>query len=510
MKGAQKNEAYTIVDAVIDLLESKSIDRQDFQEVVESAFISVLKKKYDAEDSFYVTFNLDKGDIEIYREWQIVADGEVESEHLEMELTRAQELDPELEVGDEYVEIIDYRTFGRRTITNLKQALMHKIREIEKNAVYEEYKDRVGEIIHADVHQVDRGRGVILNIDRTEFRMPPNEQVRSEKYHRGSSLRVLIKEVRRENNRDPEIIVSRADPNFIRRLFEVEVPEIAEGIIQIRRIARVPGRRTKIAVESNDPRIDPVGSCVGMKGVRIQAIVRELDNEKIDIINYSSDAESFIKKAMSPNKPLQVRLLGDNRALVVLSDEEYNKMIERQQRRWETRNEGEEFAFMPNEDMVFRLASEISNYQLELINETEHIARQLHEEEIEEELGITDVMGVSEEVSSKLIDAGYYLAEKMLDVPLETLAEKSGLPLEVLRQTRRLVSSYFQDFKIADVVDLPRAYKEALMVAGYIYVEDFLNARSDEAIERTGLTEDDLVEVMSILADFDSQSSDED
>ena len=199
---------------------------------------------------------------------------------------------------------------------------------------------------------------------------------------------------------------------------------------------------------------------------------------------------------MSPNKPLQVRLLGDNRALVVLSDEEYNKMIERQQRRWETRNEGEEFAFMPNEDMVFRLASEISNYQLELINETEHIARQLHEEEIEEELGITDVMGVSEEVSSKLIDAGYYLAEKMLDVPLETLAEKSGLPLEVLRQTRRLVSSYFQDFKIADVVDLPRAYKEALMVAGYIYVEDFLNARSDEAIERTGLTEDDLVEVM--------------
>ncbi len=510
MKVAQKSEATSIVDAVVELLESKNIDRRDFQEVVESAFISVLKKRFDSEECFYVTFNMDKGDIEIYREWQVVADGEVENEHLEMELSSAQKHDSEVEVGDEFVEIIDYRKFGRRTITNLKQALMHKIREIEKNAIYEEYKDRVGEIIHAEVHQVDRGRGVILNIDRTEFRMPPVEQVRSEKYYRGSSLRVLIKDVRRESNRDPEIIVTRADPAFIRRLFEVEVPEIAEGIIQIRRIARVAGRRTKIAVESNDPRIDPVGSCVGMKGVRIQAIVRELDNEKIDIINFSSDPETFIKKAMSPNKPLQVRIVETGRALVVLSDEEYTKMVERQKRRWEARAEPEdEFDFDPVDDMVFRLASEISGYELELVNETDHLAIQLHEQEIEEELRITEVVGVSEEVTAALIDAGIYLAEKVLDEPLQKLQEKTGLDEDALRHVRRCVSTYFQDFKIVDVVDLPKAYKDALISGGFNQVDEFLSAQSELAAEQTGLAEEDLDEVMRILGDFDSQGIEE-
>lgn len=509
MKDAQKTtEAGGIVDAVVQLLESKNIDRQDFQEVVESAFISVLKKRFDSEECFYVTFNLDKGDIEIYREWEVVADGEVENEHLQLEFTEARKKDPEVDVGEDFVEIIDYRKFGRRTITNLKQALMHKIREIEKNAVYEEYKDRVGEIIHADVHQVDRSRGVILNIDRVEFRMPPAEQVRSEKYYRGSSLRVLIKEVRRENNRDPEIIVSRADSNFIRRLFEVEVPEISEGIIHIRKIARVPGRRTKIAVESSDPRIDPVGSCVGMKGVRIQAIVRELDNEKIDIINYSSDPEGFIKKAMSPNKPLQVRITDPGRALVVLSDEEYGKMIERQQRRHEARGEGGGFRFDPMDDMVFRLAGEISGYELELVNETDHLALQLHEQEIEEDLKITDVIGIADETAAAFIDGGVYLAERLLDEPLLGLVERTGLAEDVVREARRSVSAYFQDFKIMDVVDLPKAYKDALVSGGYTFVEEFLNDSSNLANERTGLDDEDLGEVMKVLGDFDSQASD--
>ena len=330
MKEARKTETGGIVDAVIQLLESKNIDRQDFQEVVQEAFISVLKKRFDSEENFSVTFNMDKGDIEIYREWTVVADGEVENEHLEMELTRAQTHDPDIEAGDDFVEIIDYRTFGRRAILNLKQALMHKIREIEKNAVYEEYKDRVGEIIHADVHQVDRNRGVILNIDRVEFRMPSSEQVKSEKYHRGLPLRVLIKDVRRENNRDPEIIVSRSDPNFVRRLFEVEVPEIADGIIHIRKIARVPGRRTKIAVESSDSRIDPVGSCVGMKGVRIQAIVKELHDEKIDIIEWSQDPVVYISKAISPARVSGVYLTeAEKTATVVVMEDQLSLAIGR-------------------------------------------------------------------------------------------------------------------------------------------------------------------------------------
>jgi transcription termination/antitermination protein NusA len=505
MKAAQKNQGAGIVDAVIDLLESKNIDRRDFQEVVESAFISVLKKRFDSEECFYVTFNMDKGDIEIYREWQVVADGEVENEHIEMELSIAVTHDDEVEVGDEFVEIIDFRKFGRRTIINLKQALMHKIREIEKNAVYEEYKDRIGEIIHADVLQIDRGRGVILNIDQTEFRMPLSEQIRSEKYYRGNSIRVMIKDVKRENNRDPEVIVSRADPDFIKRLFEVEVPEISEGIIQIRRIARVPGRRTKIAVESSDQRIDPVGSCVGMKGVRIQAIVRELDKEKIDIINFSSDTEAFIKKAMSPNKPLMVRMSGLGKAVVVLTDDEYNKMVERQKRRLEARGDSEDsFEFKPEDDMVFKLAAEISGYELELVSETDHLANQLHEQEIEEDLKIEDVVGIHETISSKLMESGIVLAERLLDEPLHEISEKTGIAMEKLRDARRFVAAYFQDFKIADVVDLPRAYKDALISGGYTFVDDFLGDSNSAACEKTGLDEVDLSEVMNVLGDFDA------
>ncbi len=508
MKDARKVEGVSIVDAVIQLLESKNIDRQDFQEVVESAFISVLKKRFDSEESFYVTFNLDKGDIEIYREWEVVEDGEVENDHLEIELTNARKLDPEVEVGEEVVEIIDYRKFGRRTILNLKQALMHKIREIEKNSVYEEYKDRIGEVIHAEVHQVDKHKGVILNIDHVEFRMPPSEMIKSEKIHRSSSLRALIKDVRRENNRDPEIIVSRADPNFIRRLFEVEVPEIADGIIRISKIARVPGRRTKIAVESTDPRIDPVGSCVGMKGQRIQAIVNEVGKEKIDIIDFAADPVSLIKKAMSPNKPLKVILQGSERALVVLSDEEYRGMIERQQKRHELRGDTGEFVFDPADDMVFRLAAEITGYDLTLASESDHLSMELTTEAEDEDLGIMDVVGIPDTITGKFIEAGVYHAERLLDEPIAVLIEKTGLPEEEVRSARRCVSAYFQDFKVADVVDLPRAYKDILIGAGYAHVEDFLNDPASKAMERTGLTSEDMEAVMLVLGDFDNQAQD--
>lgn len=509
MKRNLELEPEGIVEAIKDLLGSKAIDKDDFQEVVESAFISVLKKKYTQEEVFSVTFNMEKGDIEIYRDWQVVDDEELEDEELEMPLSRALELDPEAEAGGLFVEIIDYRKFGRRAITNLKQALMHKIREIEKNAVYEEYKDRIGEIIHADVHQVNR-RGVILNIERTEFIMPPREQVRSERYYRGSSLRVLIKDVVRENNKDPEIIVSRSDPNFIRRLFEVEVPEIAEGIIQIKAIARVPGRRTKIAVESSDPRIDPVGSCVGMKGVRIQAIVRELDNEKIDIINYSSDAESFIKKAMSPNKPLIVSITGMGSALVVLNEEEHGKMVERQKRRWETRDDiSGDFVFNPMDDMVFRLAQEITGFTLTLANESDHLAAQLHQEQIEEDLRIVDVAGITDSVAGRLIEGGYFLAERLLDDATDTICEKTGLSAAEVADVRRRVAAYFQDIKITDVADLPKAYKDALITGGFHTVEEYLGARLEEIAERSGLDPQDLEEVTRILSSYDTQVEEE-
>jgi N utilization substance protein A len=278
---------HEIVDAVSQLLRDKGIDKDVFQEIIESVFLSMIKKKYGQSDNFSIIFNLDKGDIEIQCYKNVVEDGNVTDPLLEISLSEALTYDPGAEMGEETMVMVDYeKEFGRRIITSAKQHLMQRLREIEKENLFQEFKDRVGEVVIGDVHQITRNE-TRLNIEKTEVVMPRSEQVYNERYRRGDTVKAIILEVSR-TTKDPEIIVSRRDVSFVKRLFELEVPEIFDGIVEIKAIAREAGDRTKIAVTSNDKRIDPIGACVGMKGVRIQAVVKELNREKIDIIQWTS------------------------------------------------------------------------------------------------------------------------------------------------------------------------------------------------------------------------------
>ncbi|HQG44413.1 MAG TPA: transcription termination factor NusA, partial [bacterium] len=291
-----KNE---IVEAFSLLVKEKNIDKEVLSRILQEIFLGLLKKKYGPNGNYSIFVNMEKGEIEIYQSKNVVT--EVTDDVTEIALEEAQKSAPDMEEGDEFLEIIDPSTFGRRLIISAKQNLNQRIKEIEKEVVYEEYKNRVGEIIIGEIRQVNRDE-IFMTVDnRTEVILPKNEQIKDERHHRGGTLRAVIKEVRK-SNRGPEIVVSRADDMFITRLFENEVPEIDEGIIEVRGIAREAGERTKIAVYSHDKRIDAVGACVGMKGMRIQSIVKELNNEKIDIINWSSEPEIFITRALSPAK----------------------------------------------------------------------------------------------------------------------------------------------------------------------------------------------------------------
>ena len=383
-----------IVEAITQLLKEKDIEKDSFQEIIQGVFLSVIKKIYGESDNFDVIFNMEKGDIEIYCEKAIVEDDEVEDSMKQIGISKAREEDPDFEIGEDYVEIIDYRSFGRRAILAIKQNLIQRIKDIEKENLFKEFSERVGEIVIADIHQINR-KEIRLNIDKTEVILPREEQIYNERYRMGQSIRCIIKEVRK-TTKEPEIIVSRSDSSFIRRLFELEVPEIYDGIIEIKSIAREAGDRTKIAVDSNDKRIDPVGACVGMKGVRIQAIVRELNNEKVDIIAWSGDPELFIRRALSPVTPTEVVMNSDeNTALVIIPDEHIASAVGRK-------------------GQNIRLASNLSGFELNPIKESDY-----YEEEIE----ISSITEIDEDTRKKLEEAGYQYADEVLDAGLEKLLE---------------------------------------------------------------------------------------
>lgn len=387
-----------IVVAITELLKEKDIDKDSFQDLIQNVFLSVIKKIYGDNDNFDVIFNMDKGDIEIYCEKHIVEDGAVENPVTEIELSHARKEDPDFEVGDDYVEIIDYRKFGRRAILSIKQNLMQRIKEIEKENLFKEFNARVGEVVIADIHQINR-REIKLNIEKTEVVLPKEEQIYNERYRMGQSIRCIIKEVRK-TTKEPEIIVSRADPGFIKRLFELEVPEIYDGIIEIKSISREAGDRTKIAVDSNDKRIDPVGACVGMKGVRIQAIVRELNNEKIDIIAWSNDNEMFIRRALAPVVPTEVIINHDEKsALAIIPDEYIASAVGRK-------------------GQNIRLASNLTGFDLKPIKESEY-----YEAEIE----ISSVKELSDLTRHKLEEAGYHYADEIVDAGIERIMEIPGI-----------------------------------------------------------------------------------
>lgn len=408
---------HDVVDAVSILLREKGIDRETFQEIIESVFFSMIKRKYGESDNFSVIFNMDKGDIEIQCIKNVVEDDAVVDKSTQIGISEAKEYDPWAEVDEETMVMIDYEEeFGRRVITSAKQHLVQRIREIEKENLYHEFSERVGEIVIGDIHQINRHE-IRLNIDKTEVIMPRKEQVYNERYRRGDPIKALVLEVNR-TSRDPEIIISRKSNNFVRRLFELEVPEIFDGIVEIKAIAREAGDRTKIAVDSSDKRVDPVGACVGMKGVRIQAIVKELNREKIDIVQWTNEQHLFIRRSLNPVIPLELVFLeGGNKVLAVIQDDQIPQAIGKK-------------------GQNIRLASQLTGFDIEPVRSSDYY---------QEELDLADVEGIEPMYIEILKTAGYISAEDVLNTERDILKETVKIENEVMDNIIEVLSGYFEE-----------------------------------------------------------------
>lgn len=311
-----------LIEVFSEIAREKNVERSELGSIIEELFLHLVERERGDASNCSVIVNLDKGEFEIYVEKEIVED--VEDPVMEITLDEIRDMDPELagdlELGESFIEIIDPIIFGRRMIHLAKQFFAQKLQDVEKKYIYEDYANRVGEIVIGTVHQVQRDN-TFVNIEHAELRMPRKEQIKSERYRRGDAIRAVIKSVE-ITSRGPDIMISRSDNHFLYKLFEMEVPEIEDGVIEIRSISRHPGERAKIIVQSHDRRIDPVGACVGMRGSRIQAIVRELNNEKIDIINYSEQSEILVSRALSPAKPLDLYIDDDRKYCVAIFDDD--------------------------------------------------------------------------------------------------------------------------------------------------------------------------------------------
>ena len=408
-----------IVEAVTQIAKERNISRDVVSEILENIFISMIKRKYGTADNFDIFVNMDKGEVEVYQIKTIVET--VTDPVTEITLENARTVEPDLELGDEFIEIIDPSIFGRRLITSAKQSLNQKIREAEKEVLFNEFKDRIGEIVVGDVRQINRDE-VLISVDHMEVSLKRGEQIYNERYHRGDTIRAVIKEVS-QTNRGPEVIVSRTDPQFLIRLFEIEVPEIYDGIIEIKRVARFPGDRAKVAVSSNDKRIDAVGACVGLKGVRIQSIVKELNNEKIDVINWSSEPEIFISRSLSPAKPMKIIIDDEKKtATAIISDEQISLAIGRggQNR---------------------QLASMLTNHEITTIKESDWEL----ETTKEEKLLLSEIPELTKSIVAKLTAAGYESAEEILDAGIDALLELKGVGEKTALKILEVLNSYYEE-----------------------------------------------------------------
>lgn len=401
-----------IIESFSAIAREKNIDRAHLGTIIEDLFLVLIQKKYGEEyTNFSVIVNMDKGTIEIYQELTIV--DTVENPVVEISLENARKVESDLEVGDPFIEIIDPTDFGRRLISTAKQFLNQRIREIERQSVYDEYIQLVGTIATGDVHQVRRDN-VYVNIDKVELRLPRSEQIPNERYRRGSTIRALVKSVEL-TPKGPDVVVSRAANDFLIRLFEMEVPEIEDGIIEIRKVARAPGDRSKIVVYSHDKRIDAVGACVGMRGSRIQAIVRELNGEKIDIINWSEQPEILVSRALSPAKPVNLLIMEDRPYIMaVFSDEELPTAIGRN-------------------GQNIRLASEVTGYTIDAVKQSEYEGpkhRTIYLDELE---------GLSKGQVEALAQLDVHTADEFLETePADILALK-GFGPKTLEKVRAVI-----------------------------------------------------------------------
>lgn len=318
----QNDVSKLIIQSFAEIAKDKGIDRDLLLSILEDVFRTMIRKKYDSDEAFEVILNADRGEIQILHIREVVPAEELTDEVTEISLEEAREHDPDLELYDEYAQEISITDFGRRAVSMARQQLAQRIREIEKDNIFEDYSDRVGEIVLGDVYQVRNNKDILVNHNGVELLLPKSEQIYKDRYRKGDTIRAVVVEVKRVGG-NPTVIISRTSPMFLERLFENEIPEVFDGIIDLVRIAREPGDRSKVAVQSHDERVDPVGACVGMKGIRIHAVVRELQNENIDVINYTDDKFEFIKRALQPANVLKVELTdaGQHANVLVPADE---------------------------------------------------------------------------------------------------------------------------------------------------------------------------------------------
>ncbi|MCF7796481.1 MAG: transcription termination factor NusA [Lentisphaeria bacterium] len=415
-----------IIEAFIQVAKEKNIDRKELAGIIKEIFMTLIQKKYGNVDNFDVIVNMDKGEIEIYQEKEVVET--VFDPDFEVDLETAHQVAPDLEIGDPYIDVVDPDSFGRRLITYARQTLNQKIQEFEKEEIYMDYAGRVNEIILGEIHQIRRD-ALFINIDKAELKMPRDEQIYNERYRRGDSIRAIIKEVRKDK-KNYEIIISRADPAFLIKLFKTEVPEIEDGIIEIKAIAREPGDRTKIIVESNDKRIDAVGACVGMKGSRIQVIVRELNGEKIDIINFSSENKLLIQRALSPAKPYHVEIdYEQHRALALFEDSDISVAIGK------------------NGQNV-RLASKVTGFEIDAKSRSEV------EGGGEEELFLVDVEGLPTRVVNILVENGIETVNEVVNTSRESLLNIKGLGEKSLDEFMEVLNEVVEIEEVVEEIEV--------------------------------------------------------
>ncbi len=417
----KKTDQVNLIDTFQDFKETKNIDRTTLVSVLEDSFRSVLQKTFGSDENFDVIVNPDKGDFEIYRNRLVVADGEVRDDNAEISLSDAQKIDEDYEIGEDVSEKVNFADFGRRAILNLRQTMASKILELEHDNLYNKYVDKVGTIISAEVYQIWKREMLLLDDENNELLLPKSEQIPSDFYRKGETVRAIVLRVDNLNN-NPKIILSRTSPDFLQRLLEAEVPEINDGLITVRKIARIPGERAKIAVESYNERIDPVGACVGVKGSRIHGIVRELRNENIDVVNYTSNIKLFIQRALSPAHV----------SSIVLNEEERKAEVYLQP-------DQVSLAIGKNGHNI-KLASMLTDYTIDVFRELDG------EDANTEDIYLDEF---KDEIDGWIIDSiksiGLETAKSVIDAPREMLIEKADLEEDTVDEVLRILKAEFED-----------------------------------------------------------------
>ena len=406
-----------LIDSFQEFKDFKNIDRPTMMSVLEDVFRSMIRKKFGTDENCDVIVNTDNGDLEIWRTRQVVEDGFSEDDDLEIELAEAKTLDEDLEVGDEHIEQITLESFGRRAILAARQTLVSKILELEKDEIFKKYKDRVGEIVTGEVYQVWKKETLVLDDDGNELLLPKTEQIPADYFKKGDSVKAIVHKVDMMNS-NPKIIISRTAPEFLQRLFELEVPEIFDGLITIKKIVREPGERAKVAVESYDDRIDPVGACVGMKGSRIHGIVRELKNENIDVINYTNNIQLYIQRALSPAKITSIKLDDEKKtAAVYLKPDQVSLAIGRGGHN-------------------IKLAGKLTGYEIDVYREADE-----HDEDV-------DIEEFSDEIDSWIIDEfkriGLDTAKSVLALTVGELVKRTDLEEETVKDVLSILQAEFE------------------------------------------------------------------